>query len=43
MAEAVRKCVALLNEEQARQWQELVGKPFTGPLPFPPFGPPRPR
>jgi hypothetical protein len=43
MAEAVRKCVALLNEEQTRQWQELVGKPFAGPVPLGPFGPPRPR
>jgi hypothetical protein len=34
--------LALLTEEQVRQWKAMTGEPFKGPLlPFPPpFGPP---
>jgi serine/threonine protein kinase len=39
---AKERILALLTAEQKRRWQELTGKPFTGPMPFPPFGMPGP-
>src|SRR5439155_533550 len=36
------RILALLTDEQARQWKAMTGEPFKGPpMPFPPtFGPP---
>ena len=43
MKAATERILALLTDEQKRQWRQLTGKPFAGTLPFmPPFGPPPP-
>jgi hypothetical protein len=37
---ASERVLEVLTDEQARRWKRMIGPPFKGPGPFPPFGPP---